>query len=189
VEPINIQVNFIQKIRLYFGNRALNALLKSTSRTRKYTSFENSSKVALLYLIDEDQSVEAANLLEQLLVKSGKKVSRLGYTGNKTIPQNFTPKGGSECLCSKDLRWNLIPKPEKTGSFLSENYDILIDLSLSDLIPVKYIAVAANAGLKAGETSQQNEKIFDLLIKHETDQPISEFIDTVFQYVKIINQE
>lgn len=181
-------MKFAYNIRKYFGKRALKALMKHLHHQLVYNGYSKATRAAILYLFDNEDSVKAATLLEQEFVSAGKKVYKIGYTAAKTLPVDFTPKGGSECICHNDLAWNLLPLPARTGSFLGETYDIFVDASLNDSIPIQYLAIKIKAGLKAGKAASGNEKLYNLQVAFETGQPIEDFTQHIIHYLKLINQ-
>jgi hypothetical protein len=162
--------------------------MKHLQAPLQYNGYVKATRIAILYLIDNDDSVKATTLLEQEFAADGKKVHKIGFTTSKTLPANFTPKGGSECLCTSDLAWNLVPLPSRTGSFLDESYDIFINVSPSDLIAMQYLSIKFKAGLKAGPAALGNEKIYDLQVAYESGQPIEDFTKHIIHYLKLINQ-
>ena len=181
-------MKFAYNIRKYFGKRALKSLQKHVRPPSHYNGSLKATRIAILYLIDNEDSVKASMLLEQEFTKDGKKVHKVGFTTQKNLPAHFTPKGGSECLCMSDLAWNLVPLPTRTGSFLEESYDIFVDVSNSDLIAIQYLALKFKAGLKAGPAALGNEKTYDLQVAYDTGQAIEDFTKHIIYYLKLINQ-
>ena len=56
-----------------------------------------------------------------------------------------------------------LPKSETVESFLNEDYDILIDLSITEQIAVQYIVALSKAPMKVGWSSSQHN-YYDLMI-------------------------
>ena len=80
------------------------------------------------------------------------------------------------------IPYTIIPK-----SFHNRYYDILINFSVSDSFPIKYLAVKSDAAYKVGSYNNKSNSYYDLMIKLKLDS-IEYFIQNVVHYLELIDK-
>ena len=124
--------------------------------------------VALLYLDrDEDYFKEVRALVKDLHDLYGvKKVGALGYidSASKSIPVYQAQKLEYMYFTKSDLNWHLKPTASLVN-FVSEPFDLLIDLSQQRCLPMQYVVKASKAKMKVGTGLAQADDLYDLCIQ------------------------
>jgi hypothetical protein len=124
-----------------------------------------------------------------MLSEKGIKVKVACYTLQKFVPHYFIPKLLQDIFTFKEVNWKYIPVKPFVKDFLEEEYDILIDLSLLEHLPLLYLAANCKAGLKIGRFDENNQDFFDLMIELPANATLEYFIGQVTHYLNKINKE
>ena len=89
----------------------------------------------------------------------------------------------------KDLNWYYKPQNNYIKNFVKKEYDILINLSDSTCIPIKYLVASSIARFKVGKFEKDYD-IYDLMIKlDKKEDTIEKLISEIAKYLNIINKE
>lgn len=115
------------------------------------------------------------------------KVKVVCYTDLKIIPHYFIPKISQDIITAKDVNWKFQPQKPFVKEFINTEYDILIDLSLSEHLPLLYCAALSKAGLKVGRFEENHQLFYDLMIHAGQDETIDSFAVQVIHYLSRIN--
>jgi hypothetical protein len=182
-------LSLIQKIRFRFARKNLQEEHRKLVRNRKSINLDSARYVAVLYQLPDEESYKKVEEFVKLLTDKGIKVKVACYTEQKFIPHYFIPKLLQDILTIKDVNWKFQPIKPFVKDFLEEEFDILIDLSLSEYLPLLYLAATSRAGLKLGRFNETHQDYFDLMIDIPEDATLDFFISQVIHYLNKINKE
>ena len=125
--------------------------IKGENRERKGCGLSNAYSVGLLYLErDHSHYRTIKDIAKYLHDEVGvKKVSMLSYVDNdkKHIPGWLVKKLDSGYFCKSDLNWYGKPQKE-VQSFIDYEFDILLDLELEPVLPLKHVLMRSMAKMK-----------------------------------------
>jgi hypothetical protein len=152
------------KIRKNIGNFIIE---KRYNHIRKIVAanLNDAKNIGLVYEIRSDDELflkELKAFLNSLLEKR-KIINLIGYCHLKNIPSAYTKDYRFNTFSSKNLNIFGLPNFEPAESFINKDFDILIDLSKGNSVPIKYITTKSKAKFKVGRY-QENNKIYDLMI-------------------------
>lgn len=117
-----------------------------------------------------------------------KRVKAIGFINQKGIPALAYSKLEYDFFSLKELSWSNIPKSIYVTNFIKEEYDILLDLNLQDLFPLKYISSLSKAKFKVGRKSEHDNPVFDLMIEADISKGLKYFLRNIDTYLFIINK-
>lgn len=180
-------MKIIQNIREKFAKSFLLKQIQLNKRDQKQVSIERARSVALLYYLPDEETYKKVELIIGRLTELNLKVRVVCYTDLKLIPHYFIPKISQDILTAKDVNWRIQPQKPFVKEFINTAYDLLIDLSLNDHLPLLYCAALSNAGLKVGRYQEDHQLFYDLMIHAGTDETIDSFADQVIHYLSMIN--
>ena len=126
-------------------------------------------------------------LILNKLYEMNLKVRVVAYTEQKFYPHYFIPKISQDIITGKDVNWRFLPQKPFVEEFINTEYDILIDLSLDDHLPLLYCAALSKAGLKVGRFQEDHELFYDLMIHAGPEESIDSFATSVIHYLSRIN--
>jgi hypothetical protein len=155
-------------------------------RRRKGSSFATATDVALLYEdSSEDFFKKVKNYVRYLHEEHGvKKVMAFGFidTDQKNVPIWHSHKLEFEYFTREDLNWHLKPSRE-VKVFTECDYDILIDLTTHDCVPLKYVVANSKAKMKVGRMGGVGEDYYDFLIDIKPNESLDTYINQVNFYL------
>jgi len=175
--------NFRTKIgRYYFKKEKM-----KTECHRQMTNLQDAKRIGILYTLEEMPDYERVSDFVALLQGDHKEVKALGFVKNKNLVQRFLPKLSFDYFSKRDLTWFYKPIHTQVRDFIEKEFDLLIDLSLHDSFPLKYIAGLSNALLRVGKFSEENTAYYDLMIDTKASMTSDEYLGQIQHYLTIIN--
>jgi len=177
----------IQNIREKLAKSYLLQQLHEKQRIQKPVNIESARTLALLYYLPDESTYRKVELILGRLAELKLKIRVVCYTDLKIIPHYFIPKITQDIITAKDVNWRFQPQKPFVKEFINTEYDILIDLSLSDHLPLLYCAALSNSGLKVGRFQEEHQLFYDLMIHALPDETIDSFADQVIHYLSKIN--
>lgn len=155
-------------------------------RIRQGFNFHSAEKVGILYK-DEDENhfnkvkAYARFLKDQFNIKY---VRSLGFVDEvtKRLPPWQSQKLEFEFFSREDLNWHLRPVQNVSG-FLQDDFDILIDLTGGDVVPMNFILKESRASMKVGWRGSKAERYCDFIINMGEEKSMEKFIDQLNLYL------
>jgi len=151
----------IKKIAAYLFRKKLVQFSKNVTRTKAFVNYDWAKSILLLFESNySERNPETKRIIEQLQL-DGKKVTAIGYVEKKQIVTPAYPD--FRILYTKDH--NIFQKPESSVlTFVQENeFDLLIDITNREFLPLMYVALYANAKCKSGMKKSEAD-LFDFSI-------------------------
>jgi hypothetical protein len=148
-------------------------------------------KIAIVYVVeDEAAHNHVRNYVKRIKEELGlSNIMALGYSDQKVMPHYLHAKLNFDAICQKDLNWYRIPQGNTVENFMAEEYEILIDLSLQDRLPIQYIMARSRSRFKVGRWSESNKKILDMMIDMAGSQSLPQLIQQVHHYLLMVNSK
>ena len=129
------------------------ARLDSPERERRAVSLSRATSVGLVYLERDHAHFREVKAIGKML-KEKYGVKRVGFLSyveeeEKNSPNWLVKKLDSGYFCKSDLNWHGWPVKE-FEAFADTPFDILIDLELEPVLPLKFVIRKSTAGMKVG---------------------------------------
>ncbi|MFV0471020.1 MAG: DUF6913 domain-containing protein [Paludibacteraceae bacterium] len=142
--------------------------LAQSIRAKRFVNYKNAQSILLLF----ESDIMEKNLLIKRIVEQfkaeGKKVISWGYVKKKTTDSATYPD--YRIINKKSCNWYQKPDSKLLDELVKNKYDLLIDLTLSDDIPLRYLLLYANADCKAG-VAKSDETLLDFKLQLPTSKP------------------
>ncbi len=157
-------MELFREIRLKIGNANL---LKKVARSDDFGS------ISRFHQKMNDRNIE---------------VKVIGYFPGPNLPDKYTAIRYLTCIRRKELNLFYQPVSEETSRFISNRYDILIDINFKKIFPLLYISSLSNALFKVGlfEYKTLNSP-FDLMMEIKSPVDIDNYLAQVIRYLEMIN--
>jgi hypothetical protein len=152
-------------------------------------NLDAAAKVGVAYNLTEESVYRTVSDYVKKLQDSGKNVKAIGYVESKRLTGQFLPKLSYDFIYPTNLNWNLKPVSEASRDFVDTEFDILIDLSTEDLLPLLFITGLSKAKFKAGIQSRAKTGILDLMIDIKGTAGLEALTEQLNHYLNIINKE
>lgn len=148
-------------------------------------------KVAIVYVVeDEVAHNHVKNYVKRVKEELGiSNIMALGYSDQKVMPHYLHARLNFDAICQKDLNWYRIPQGNAVQNFMAEEFEVLIDLTLEDRLPVQYILAKSRARFKVGRWSESNKKILDMMIDMAGSRSLPQLIQQVHHYLLMVNSK
>ena len=180
-------MKIIRHIREKFARSFLLQQLNEMERERKQINLDSARTLALLYYLPDEATYKIVESILSRLADINLKVRVVCYTDLKIIPHYFIPKISQDIITAKDINWRIQPQKPFVKEFINTEFDILIDLSLTDHLPLLYCAALSKARLKAGRFQEDHQLFYDLLIHAGPEETIESFAGQIIHYLSRIN--
>lgn len=115
------------------------------------TGFPHWDKVRAIIVLYESDIMEKNPFIKQVVTElqaEGKDVTTMGYVNRKDVSSAILPQ--SRILGTKDFNIFGDLRSDVRDDIRKRRYDLLIDLSLSSVLPLRYMALYLRADFKAG---------------------------------------
>jgi hypothetical protein len=146
-------------------------------------------KVGIVYLAEDEKAfTDVRNYVKKMKDELGlHKIQCLGYFDGKELPFHLHAKLNFDAFCQKDLNWYRIPIGNTVNNFIAEEHDVLIDLSMTDHLPLQYIVAKSRARFKVGRFTEGNKRFLDMMIDTAGAKSLPQLIANIDRYLLMIN--
>jgi hypothetical protein len=138
---------FKKLINYLFQTRA-KKYLRETERDRRFVNYDKAKSILLLFESDYNEKNLTIRRIINRLHQDGIKVSAWGYIDKKEVTTSILPD--FRILHHKQTDFFQKPLISFVNELEGQEYDLMIDLTLTPLIPLQYVAVFAKASCKIG---------------------------------------
>lgn len=182
-------MNLITTIRQRIARKTLLENHNSLVRNRKAFNLDTAKYVGILYHLEDENTYKIIEDFLKALTDYNLKTKVACITDQKIIPHYFIPKLSQDILTAKDVNWKFQPVKPFVKDFLDEEFDILIDLSLTEHLPLLHLASNSKANMKIGKYDETHQLYYDLMIELPADASLEYFIKQVIFYLSKINTD
>jgi hypothetical protein len=184
-------MSLIKKIKKSLAERSLRSELRSRSRNRKsgMFGFDDMRTVGILFDAGSTEDFELVKRYVVYLREHRKKVKVIGYFSSKKIPDLTYSKLEYDFFSSKEVNWLGKPGTATVSNFISEEFDLLIDLNIHDHFPLRYIAAMSNATFKVGKYVEDDTDLYDMMIDSDNTKTLKYFLRQVDTYLVMLNKK
>ncbi len=150
------------------------------------TNLDDARRIGILYTLDDMPDYERVSEFVSRLQNDHKEVKALGFVKNRNLLQRFLPKLSFDFFSKRDLTWFYKPIHSQVKDFIEKEFDLLIDLSMQDTFPLKYISGLSRALCRVGKFSEDNTQYYDLMIDTKPSMTQEEYMKQVQHYLTVI---
>jgi len=152
-------------------------------------NYKNAVRIAIL---SESQTIDTSQYIIDFISsirKDSKEISTLEYLNNSIKLSVKSWKQTQFYLHKKNLNFLNLPKKEPLKEFLEKEYDIIINLCITNNIYLHYMSTITNSKLKIGPYNSEFESCYDFMIHIDEETDINSFVSSVETYLKMINNK
>ena len=124
--------------------------LRTNKRLKEVSNLEKAKSIGILYNATNQEQILKIKPFVKYFFELRKDVKALGYVNKKMLDNCHIPKLNYDFFYQKDLNWYYKPQNYIIDNFIKKEYDILINLSDSSCIPIKYLVASSVARFKIG---------------------------------------
>jgi len=180
-------MQFIEDFKQKVGKWVFQRELKTNKRTKEVCNLDNAQSIGILYDATSEEQIKMVKPFVSYFFDLKKDVKALGYVNSKQLSFHHTPKLQYDFFYQKDLNWYYKPQNYIIDNFVKKEYDILINLCDSSIIPIKYLLASSIAHFKIG-IHEENYEIYDLMISLKDDKSMEKLMHEIKHYINLINK-
>ena len=151
---------FKKLINFLFQYRA-KKYLSETPRERRFVSYEKAKTILLLFESEFTEKNPNIRKMIYQMQQDGKKVSAWGFIDKKEVATSILPD--FRILHHKQTDFFQKPLISYINELEDLEFDLLIDLSVHEILPLQYIAMYAKASCKTG-IRKNDLQIYDFVL-------------------------
>lgn len=182
-------MGFITDIKNYAGNYFLAHKMKSVRRNKMFLNMNDAKTIGIIFDGTDSENFELVKKYISYLKEMKKRVKAIGFFNMKNSPPMAYSKLEYDFFSMKDLSWNNVPKNIYVKNFIEEQFDILLDLNIGELFPLRYISTLSRAKFKVGRSTKWNRSVCDLMLDIPSPHNLKYFLKNLDTYLFIINKE
>lgn len=141
----------MNKLKLNIGKYILKVKTKELDRKKTVIGLSYAKSVGIIFNATSNKSFDLVKDLVKILTEKGIKCNTIGYINSKKIGEHYLYRKGFAFITNKQLNWYYKPTDEQADEFINTEFDILINLSISDDFPVQYLTALSKAKFKVGK--------------------------------------
>jgi len=181
-------MQFIEDIKKKVGKWVFKRELKINKRRKEICNLESAKSIGILYDASSEEQINLVRPFVSFFFDLKKDVKALGFVNAKELSYCHVPKLQYDFFYKKDLNWYYKPQNYIIDNFIKKEHDILINLTDSSVIPIKYLVASSLAHFKIG-IYEENYQIYDLMISLTDDRSQQKLMDEIKHYINLINKK
>ena len=179
-------MRMFENIRRKIGQYYFNKERVKHTQSHGMVNLPQARRVGILYTLEDIPDYDKVSEFVAELQLEHKEVKALGFVKSKNLIQRFLPKLSYDFFSRKDVTWFYRPIHQTVKDFMNKEFDLLIDLSLADSYPLKYISGLSKAICRVGRFSEGNSSFYDLMIDPKPAVTFDEYLSQIRHYLTVI---
>jgi len=137
-----------EKLNRYLFNKVAKKYMSLAPREHRFVSYKKAKTILLLFGSDYSEKNQNIHSIITEMQQDGKKVCAWGFIDKKEIQTAIYPD--FRILHHKQTDFFHKPLVSVINELQNSKFDLLIDLTLKQVVPLEYLAMYANASFKTG---------------------------------------
>lgn len=176
-------------MRLTVGSYFLNKEVRIRKREVQSLGLEQARSIGILFNAKDEHTFKLIREFADELRGGGlRTIKALGFVPKKEVAAFLQASQDFDFFSREDFNWYYKPQGRKTVGFISEDFDILIDLRLERFTPLLFIVGLSRAHFKVGRYAHKFKEFYDLMIDVEDDNDLGYFISQIKHYLNMIHE-
>jgi hypothetical protein len=173
-------------IKYKYGHLVLSKKKRKIKRERSIFNLSTAKTCGLVFNATNQSTFEKAKAFVDFLKSKNIKVTAIGFVESKEVKDFYRETIQYKYFSKKNTNWYGKPKNTNVNDFVKVNFDILIDLSLTNDFPLEYISALSLAKFKVGRFTSENAD-YDFMIDISKNNTHDYLIEQISHYLSILN--
>ncbi|MBN1250513.1 MAG: hypothetical protein JXR51_09040 [Bacteroidales bacterium] len=178
-------MKLIKNIKEKVGYIILNSDLKARKRIVTFNNFTSSSTVGIIFDAVNKENYHIARDFMAYVEESGARVFSIGFVPKSELIGYLPFKKGIDYFGLDKELWYGKAQSSVVDEFIERPFDILIDLSLSNLFSIEYIFALSKAKFKICNDSPKT-KYADFFLQLKKPENLEQYIEQIKHYLEVI---
>ncbi len=153
-----------EKLKYRYGNFRLKRDYRKHGNNAIACGLKQAKSIGIIYNATNDSDYDIVLQFAQEIKNRGPHVCLLGSIDKKETEFTRIQQPDNYFHYISNLNWYFKPINQNIDRFTSKNYDILIDLNLSQSLPTKFILAESKTSFKIGRFTTELPNEYDLMI-------------------------
>ena len=172
----------IKQIKKWFHFYFLKKELKHHNAQRQLLNINDAKEIGIIFDATDVDQTAIINQFADSLKALKKKIYLFGFYNIPKPAINFN----FPYFNKKNLNWYLEPQGLLVDEFIGRKFDILINVSVHENIPLEYIAAFSQASYRVGLYNPEKIYCYDLMIDLKGNKTLQKYIEQVKHYLHIL---
>lgn len=182
-----LHIPVVNRLRKLAGAYFLSKEMRFRNREMQGIGIESARSIGILFNAKDERTFkQIREFADQLRGGGLRKVSALGFVPKSQLEAFLNSSQDFDFFTREDFNWYYRPQGRKVAGFISEPFDILIDLRLSKFTSILFIVALSRAQFKVGRFSSEFKEFYDLMIDVEDSTDLNYFISQIKHYLNMI---
>lgn len=170
-----------EELKAKYINWEIGKLWKTKPRQKQFLNWHDVKNVVIFY---NSTTLRPEQLKQIFAMLDGKQV--MAWT---VVEKEEFKKETINVAMMSPTEWNLLMKPKDhvVSRFKSFEADILIDLTMQEILPLKYMLAVSDVKCRCGLAS--NSDLYDFTIGRVPNMKEIDLLNQIIHYMTIINQK
>ena len=164
-------LKFVNNTKSYIGQKVLERKLKDRIRTINVCNINDAKKIGIIFNATHLISFEIIRNFVKELSQKKISVTALGYVNSKRLIDHYLYRKGFSFFTKSNLNWFDKPVTDTVEEFINIPFDILINLSLEEYYPIRYVVALSISTFKVGKYFDE-PNYMDLMIDIEKEKKV-----------------
>lgn len=182
-------MGILEQIKHRIGYFVLSSGLKKAERRKKVYNINDARNIGVVFEVKDEAHFGHIHLFVDFLHDQGKHVKALGYVESKDLMRFLKHTSVYSYFDKSGTNWYMKPTDSEALNFQNEEFDILIDLTEVDILPVQFVVAFSQARFKVGHYDEVLHDFYDMAIKAEGEKTVKYIIAQIKHYLTIINKK
>jgi hypothetical protein len=178
-------VKLLDNIKDRLAIISLQKELKATKRHVAFNNFESATTVGFIFDATDRGKYQISRDFIDFVEKLNNRVFGIAFASKSDQIAYFPYKQGVDYFGLDEKNWYGKPSNPVIKDFLKRNFDILVDLSLSDIFLTQYLFSLSNAKFKITNSASKT-KYADFVIEVGNSEKLDNYITQIKHYLKVI---
>lgn len=160
-------MSFLQGLRENWGHKILRRKARKVSRTKTYNNLDSAQTVGILFDANSKADIEDVKKLTASLDKAGKRIDALGILPTSDLIELHSDEVGFNFFAADDCTFFCFPKSANAVQFISQKFDILLNVCPDTTLATDYVVAMSRAKFKVS-TRLGDEAYADFILQFAT---------------------
>jgi hypothetical protein len=182
-------MELFRSLRIKAGTNILRKKSLKVRRRREFVNITKARTIGIVWDIVRNEDLAAISDFILKMNERGIRVDVIGIFHGNLLPDNLTALRYINCLKREDLSYTYRPKTTEAEAFMNSAFDILIEISFRDCLPVRYLSTLTPARCRVccDPGDNQNRDFADIMISTGNSRDVRGYLNQVVTYLEIIN--
>lgn len=166
--------------------KELSKIAKFLKRERQIHNLTTARHIGIVFNLSDSKVFDTVVSFKAMLEDENITAEVIGFFNDKEIPQLYTMERGIKVFSKAELNWYKKPESPVVSSFISKNFDILIDITQDEILPLRWVSTLSKAKFKVGALNYFNNP-FDLIVTVDKSLGMEYLTQQVFNTLQVLN--